>query len=170
MRDKQVLFTELELQNKVGELAYNIKKQKHDFPPVFICVLNGAFMFFTDLVKRMDECEIDFIRAKSYEGITQNTVKITKSIEIDISRKDVYLVDDIYDTGETMKELTNHLKLYNPRSITPVTLFKRWNAKHPDLIYGFELYDEAWLVGYGLDNEKGLQRNLKHILGIPRED
>jgi hypoxanthine phosphoribosyltransferase len=170
MRDKQVLFTELELQNKVGELAYNIKKQKHDFPPVFICVLNGAFMFFTDLVKRMDECEIDFIRAKSYEGITQNTVKITKSIEIDISRKDVYLVDDIYDTGETMKELTNHLKLYNPRSITPVTLFKRWNAKHPDLIYGFELYDEAWLVGYGLDNEKGLQRNLKHILGLPRED
>ena len=170
MRDKQVLFTELELQNKVGELAYNIKKQKHDFPPVFICVLNGAFMFFTDLVKRMDECEIDFIRAKSYEGITQNTVKITKSIEIDISRKDVYLVDDIYDTGETMKELTNHLKLYNPRSITPVTLFKRWEAKHPDLIYGFELYDEAWLVGYGLDNEKGLQRNLKHILGLPRED
>jgi hypoxanthine phosphoribosyltransferase len=73
---KQVLFTELELQNKVGELAHNIKKQEHDFPPVFICVLNGAFMFFTDLVKRMDECEIDFIRAKSYEGITQGTVKI----------------------------------------------------------------------------------------------
>ena len=167
---KQVLFTELELQNKVGEIAHNIKKQEHDFPPVFICVLNGAFMFFTDLVKRMDECEIDFIRAKSYAGITQGTVKITKTVEIDISRKDVYLVDDIYDTGETMKELTNHLKLYDPRSITPVTLFKRWNVKHPNLIYGFELYDEAWLVGYGLDNEKGLQRNLKHILGIPRED
>jgi len=167
---KQVLFTELELQNKVGEIAHNIKKQKHDFPPVFICVLNGAFMFFTDLVKRMDECEIDFIRAKSYDGITQSTVKITKSVEIDISRKDVYLVDDIYDTGETMKELTKHLELYDPRSITPVTLFKRWEAKHPNLIYGFELYDEAWLVGYGLDNEKGLQRNLKHILGLPRED
>jgi len=82
----QVLYTESEIKNKVGEIAYNLKKRKHDFPPVFICVLNGAFMFFTDLVKRMDECEIDFIRAKSYDGITQSTVKITKSVEIDISR------------------------------------------------------------------------------------
>ena len=170
MRDQQVLFTENELKNKVGEIAYKISKHEHDFPPVFICVLNGAFMFFTDLVKQVGKCEIDFIRAKSYAGITQGTVKITKSIEIDISRKDVYLVDDIYDTGETMKELINHLKSYEPKSITPVTLFKRWNSHHSDLIYGFELKDETWLVGYGLDNEKGFQRNLKHILGIAQED
>jgi hypoxanthine-guanine phosphoribosyltransferase len=74
----QILFTELELQNKVGEIAYNILKKEHDFPPVFICVLNGAFMFFTDLVKRVDECEIDFIRAKSYNGITQSIDKTFK--------------------------------------------------------------------------------------------
>jgi hypoxanthine phosphoribosyltransferase len=166
----QILFTELELQNKVGEIAYNILKKEHDFPPVFICVLNGAFMFFTDLVKRVDECEIDFIRAKSYNGITQSIVKISKSVEIDISRKDVYLIDDIYDTGETMKALTQHLNLSGPKSITPVTLFKRWSSHNPDLIYGFELHDESWLVGYGLDDEKGLQRNLKHIVGLLKED
>ena len=166
----QILFTELELQNKVGEIAYNILKKEHDFPPVFICVLNGAFMFFTDLVKRVDECEIDFIRAKSYNGITQSIVKISKSVEIDISRKDVYLIDDIYDTGETMKALIQHLNISGPKSITPVTLFKRWSSHNPDLIYGFELHDESWLVGYGLDDENGLQRNLKHIVGIPRED
>ena len=79
---KQVLYTESEIKNKVGEIAYNLKKRKHDFPPVFICVLNGAFMFFTDLVKQMDECEIDFIRAKSYEGITQGTIQILKSIDL----------------------------------------------------------------------------------------
>ena len=167
---KQILFSEREIQNKVGEIAYHIGKQTHEQPPVFICVLNGAFMFFTDLVKRVGDCEIDFIRAKSYAGITQGTVKITKSVEIDIEGKDVYLVDDIYDTGETMKALITHLNLSNPKSITPITLFKKWNAKHPELIYGFELQDEAWLVGYGLDNEKGLQRNIKDILGIPRED
>lgn len=170
MSTKQVLFTEQELKNKVGEMAYHIKKREHDFSPVFICVLNGAFMFFTDLVKHMNECEIDFIRAKSYAGITQGTIKITKSIEIDISRKDVYVVDDIYDSGETMKELLKHLSLFEPKSLTPVTLFKRWNSHHPDLIYGFELQNESWLVGYGLDNVEGLQRNLKHILGISKED
>jgi len=166
----QILFTEQELSNKVGEIAYKISRKEHDFPPVFICVLNGAFMFFTDLVKRVGECEIDFIRAKSYTGITQTNVSISKSIEIDIARKDVYLVDDIYDTGETMKALIQHLNLNNPKSITPITLFKRWSSHNPDLIYGFELHDESWLVGYGLDDENGLQRNLKHIVGLLKED
>lgn len=168
--NSQVLFTQHEISNKVGEIAYKISRKEHDFPPVFICVLNGAFMFFTDLVKRIDECEIDFIRAKSYMGITQTSVSISKSIEIDIARKDVYLVDDIYDTGETMKALIQHLNLSNPKSITPITLFKRWSSHNPDLIYGFELHDESWLVGYGLDDEKGLQRNLKHIVGLLKED
>jgi len=168
--NKQILFTEHELSNKVGEIAYKISRKEHDFPPVFICVLNGAFMFFTDLVKRVGECEIDFIRAKSYMGITQTNVSISKSIEIDIARKDVYLVDDIYDTGETMKALIQHLNLSEPKSITPITLFKRWSAHNPDLTYGFELQDESWLVGYGLDDEKGIQRNLKHIVGLLKED
>ena len=168
--NKQILFTEHELSNKVGEIAYKISRKEHDFPPVFICVLNGAFMFFTDLVKRVGECEIDFIRAKSYMGITQTNVSISKSVEIDIARKDVYLVDDIYDSGETMKALIQHLNLSEPRSITPITLFKRWSSHNPDLIYGFELQDESWLVGYGLDDEKGLHRNLKHIVGLLKED
>jgi hypoxanthine phosphoribosyltransferase len=167
---KQVLFTELELLNKVGEIAFNLKKKEHDLPPVFICVLNGAFMFFTDLVKQVGECEIDFINAKSYEGTTQGTVKIIDSIKVDIEGKDVYLVDDIYDSGNTIKFLTEHLAWKNPKSITPVVLFKQFYSHNPNLIYGFELENESWLVGYGLDDEKGLRRNLKHIVGIPRED
>lgn len=165
-----ILFSEIEIKNKVGEIAYFLNKQTHEQPPVFICVLNGAVMFFTDLVKHVGECEIDFIRARSYEGITQGTVKITKSIEVDIEGRDVYLVDDIYDSGETIKALTAHLKLSNPKSITPVTLFKKWNSSHPELVYGFELKDESWLVGYGLDDEKGLKRNQKYITGMIIED
>lgn len=167
---KQVLFTELELLNKVGEIAYQLKKIKHEQPPVFICVLNGAFMFFTDLVKQMDECEIDFISAKSYDGFTQGEIKILKSIDVDITGRTVYLVDDIYDTGNTIKALIKHLEIEKPKSIIPITLFKKHYSSHPDLIYGFELEDESWLVGYGLDDEKGLKRNLKHILGLPKED
>ena len=167
---KMVLFTETELKNKVGEIAHVINKKQHEQPPVFICVLNGAFMFFTDLVKHVNECEIDFISAKSYVGTTQGEIKLLKDITTNITGKDVYLVDDIYDSGNTINFLIKHLAWKEPKSITPVVLFKKYYSKHPQLISGFELQDESWLVGYGLDDENGLQRNLKHILGIPRED
>jgi hypoxanthine phosphoribosyltransferase len=167
---KQILFTKKEIQKKVEEIAHNINMKGHKTPPVFICVLNGAFMFFTDLVKNISECNIDFIRAKSYEGTTQSNIQITKSIEIDINGRDIYLVDDIYDTGNTMKALVEHLGALTPKSITPITLFKKEFSNHPDLIYGFELKGESWLIGYGLDGYKGLQRNLEYILGIPKED
>ena len=164
------LFTEREIKNKVGEIAYNIKKTKHDLPPVFICVLNGAFMFFTDLVKQVGDCHIDFIRAKSYENQSQGEIRILKSIDIDIEGKDVYLVDDIYDSGNTMNRLVKHLQYNNPKSITPVTLFKKHYSNTDGLIYGFELTNEHWLIGYGLDAENGLKRNQKHITGIIAEE
>ena len=158
------------IKNKVGEMAYKIKKIQHDQHPVFICVLNGAFMFFTDLVKHMGDCEIDFISAKSYEGTTQGEIRILKTITTNITGKDVYLVDDIYDSGNTMNFLINHLQQYNPKSITPVTLFKKYYSKNNDLIHGFELTNEHWLIGYGLDAENGLKRNQKYITGIMAED
>jgi hypoxanthine phosphoribosyltransferase len=164
------LFTEIELKNKVGEIAFNLKKREHNSPPVFICVLNGAFMFFTDLVKQVGKCEIDFISAKSYDGVKQGEIRILKSITVDIEGKDVYLVDDIYDSGNTMNRLVKHLQYLNPKSITPVTLFKKHYSNTENLIYGFELKDEHWLVGYGLDASDGTQRNLPHILGFMPED
>jgi len=164
------LFTEREIKNKVGEIAYNIKKKQHEQPPVFICVLNGAFMFFTDLVKQVGNCEIDFISAKSYNGTTQGEIRILKTITIDIKGKDVYLIDDIYDSGNTMNRLIKHLQYNNPKSITPITLFKKHYSNNEDLIHGFELVDEHWLVGYGLDAADGTKRNLPHILGFIPED
>jgi hypoxanthine phosphoribosyltransferase len=164
------LFTELEIQNKVGEIAYKIKKRQHDEPPVFICVLNGAFMFFTDLVKQVGNCHIDFISAKSYEGTSQGEIRILKSINIDIKGKDVYLIDDIYDSGNTMNRLIKHLSPNKPKSITPVTLFKRHTSKNDNLIYGFDLENEYFLIGYGLDASDGTKRNLPHILGFLADD
>ena len=164
------LFTEREIKNKVGEIAYNIKKKQHEQPPVFICVLNGAFMFFTDLVKQVGNCKIDFISAKSYNGTTQGEIRILKTITVDIEGKDVYLIDDIYDSGNTMNRLIKHLQYKNPKSITPITLFKKHYSNNEDLIHGFELVDEHWLVGYGLDAADGTKRNLPHILGFIPED
>ena len=165
-----ILFTEQEIKNKVGEIAFKLKKNHHDLPPVFICVLNGAFMFFTDLVKHMGDCEIDFINAKSYQGTKQGEITIIDSIKADIEGKDVYLVDDIYDSGNTMNRLIKNISYGNPKSITPVTLFKRYTVKNDDLIYGFNLENEYFLVGYGLDGENDLKRNQKYITGIMAED
>jgi len=165
-----ILFTEQEIKNKVGEIAFKLKKNHHDLPPVFICVLNGAFMFFTDLVKHMGDCKIDFINAKSYQGTKQGEITIIDSIKADIEGKDVYLVDDIYDSGNTMNHLIYHLKAYNPKSVTPVTLFKKHYSNTNNLVWGFELTNEHWLIGYGLDAENGLKRNQKYITGIMADD
>lgn len=165
-----ILFSEQEIKNKVGEIAYKLKKRQHDNPPVFICVLNGAFMFFTDLVKQVGDCEIDFISAKSYDGVKQGEIRILKSITVDITNKDVYLIDDIYDSGNTMNRLIKHLQYNNPKSITPVTLFKKHYSNTENLIYGFELNNEHWLIGYGLDAENGLKRNQKYITGDITEE
>ena len=69
-----------------------------------------------------------------------------------------------------MKALIKHLSNEKANSITPITLFKKWYSNHPDLIHGFELKDEHWLIGYGLDASDGTQRNLTYIKGIQPGD
>ena len=136
-----------------------------------IGVLNGAFMFFTDLVRNLEvDCEIDFMQAKSYLGQVQDRVDILKDVSIDLIGKDVFIVDDIYDSGNTMKRLIAHLQTKGAKSITPVTLFRRSYSYMDGLMYGFELSNEAWLVGYGLDATNGYKRNQKFITGVLMED
>ena len=168
-----VLFTEKEIQTRVKSLALEVsyKNNPENSSRVMIGVLNGAFMFFTDLVRNMKvDCEIDFIQAKSYLGQVQDRVDILKDINIDIKDKDVFIVDDIYDSGNTMKRLVAHLQSKGAKSITPVTLFKRSYSYMEDLIYGFELQGESFLVGYGLDGKGGLKRNQAYITGEMIDD
>ena len=106
-----ILFTSEQIQEKVKELAHRISfKHTVDDDVVMICVLNGGFMFFSDLVKNMSiDFEVDFIRAKSYNGQDQGVVHILKYIETNIEGKYVYVVDDFYDTGNTLERILEHL-------------------------------------------------------------
>ena len=161
-----VLYTKNELKAIVKDIAKNIKEQKCEHPPVMVCVLNGAFIFFADLIRELGNCEIDFIRAKSYDGVTQGELRITKYPEIPLYNKDIFIVDDIYDSGNTMSFIIKKLQIDQPKSITPVVLFKRYSSDTPkNLIYGHLIKDEAFLYGYGLDGENGMYRNLKEIKG-----
>jgi hypoxanthine phosphoribosyltransferase len=168
-----VLFTEEEIQDRVKSIAYEVscRDNFHNEPRVMICVLNGAFMFFTDLVRNMlVDCEIDFIQVKSYTHKTQGEIRILKDLSIDLTNKDVYIIDDIYDSGNTMKFILNRLENTGAKSITPVTLFKRHHSNPERLIYGFELRDESFLIGYGLDDVDGLKRNIPYITGTLNDD
>ena len=163
-----VLFTEEEIQTRVKSLAIEVsyKNNPENSSRVMIGVLNGAFMFFTDLVRNMKvDCEIDFMQAKSYLGQVQDRVDILKDVSIDLKDKDIFVVDDIFDSGNTMKRLIAHLETKGPKSITPVTLFKRSYSYIDGLMYGFELHNEAFLVGYGLDGKSGYKRNQAYITG-----
>jgi len=172
------LYSEEEIQTRVKALAkeitWEICHQNGKQPPIFICVLNGAFMFFTDLVKHVPvDIEIDFVKVKSYTGHSRSEIEIRKDIEKDILNRDVFIVDDILDSGHTMLGLMSHLKQYSPKSITPVTLFRR--STTPETIKGTYVYHsivlttEVFLHGYGLDGKNGLYRNLPYIMGEEME-
>ena len=165
-----ILYSEDEIQDIVKDIAVKINELAGDKPPVLICVLNGAFMFFSDLVKHLGACHIDFIRVKSYEGITQGELQITKYPETPLHGKNVFIIDDIYDSGNTMNFITKKFRMDQPYSITPVTLFKRYSSDTPEnLIFGHLIKNNMFLYGYGLDGNGGLHRNSKIVYGYPIE-
>lgn len=163
-----ILFTSEQIQEKVKEIAISIdSKHTANDNVVMICVLNGGFMFFSDLVQNMwTDIEVDFVRAKSYNGQDQGVVHITKDIEANIEGKTVYVVDDFYDSGTTLDAIVNHLLSFNPKSIEMITLLTRDISPLPEypLHYGFIIQDQ-WVVGYGMDNNKK-ERNLDYIYAL----
>ncbi len=136
------------------------------YPPVMIGVLNGAFMFFTDLVKDMGiDIEVDFIRPKSYIGKDNSGgVKFTKDIELSLKGKRVYIIEDIVDTGQTMMEVLNRVDSEMPAEVKVVTLVNRKDNEFPIDHFCFEIEGE-WVVGYGFD-DNGLKRNYRNLYKI----
>lgn len=163
----EILVEEFKLERRIREIAHDIsldhQASNNPFPPVMICVLNGAFMFFTDLVKHMDiDCEIDFIRAKSYHGKDNSGgVSISKGLEVDLKGKRVYIVEDIIDSGATMIEILQHVHDRLPAEVKVATLVRRKDSELREDYSCFEIGDE-WIIGFGLD-DNGLKRNYRNI-------
>lgn len=170
-----ILFGKEEIDFQTKILAKNISDEHRNdgTPVVFVCLLTGGFMFFSDLTKATDiDIEVDFMRVKSYIGKKkQGDIQVTKDLETSIKGKHVYVVDDIYDSGRTMQAVMKYLKVKDPKSLNIVTLLKRQeNAVDPldvadNFAHAFEIKDE-WLIGYGMDNEKGYCRNYAGIFAI----
>lgn len=160
------MITAEKIQQRVKEIASEINLQYDGKKPLFLGVLNGAFLFMADLFKNVNlECEISFIKVSSYSGTASSgNVKNLIGLNENISGRHVIVVEDIVDTGDTMKYLLDELKKQNPSSVKLATiLFKPEALKQdvkPDYV-GFKI-PPAFVVGYGLDYD-GLGRNLNDI-------
>jgi hypoxanthine phosphoribosyltransferase len=157
------------LNERIKELATQINKDYIGKNPIFIGILNGSFMFASDLYKNITvPSTISFIKLVSYKGTTSTGTVITAiGLEEDLSDKDVILIEDIVDTGKTMKEFVATLHKQSPASIQICTLLHKPEAlQHPlDLKYvGFEIPNK-FVVGYGLDYD-GFGRNSQEIFQL----
>ena len=152
------IFDKQTIQKRVQEMAVELSKKFDNKKPIFIGVLNGSFIFASDLLRNLNiNCEIDFIKLSSYKGQnTTGTVRLLKDISADITNRDVIIIEDIIDSGLTVEFLVKRLKGASPRSISIVTLlFKPDVAKLslPIDIIGFEIAPH-FVVGYGLDYDQ----------------
>ena len=171
------LYSAHDIDIKTKIIAQQISREHHNdsTPVVMVGVLNGAFMFYSDLVRNMDiDVECDFIRVKSYSGKERGSIQLTKDIETSVQGKHVYLVDDIFDSGETMRFLAKYFNIKGAKDINVVTLVKRakneFNPVGPysfisSFRHAFECEDE-WLIGYGMDSNEGYKRNFKSIFDL----
>jgi len=141
-------------------------------PPIFVSVLSGSFMYLADLTRKVDFCnEIAFVKISSYEG-TQSTGEIRQhlGIDFDITGRDIIIVEDIVETGHSIKHMLDYLHAKNPRSVEVCTLFfkpEKYLYDMPIKYRAMEIGNE-FIVGYGLDYDQ-IGRNLKDIYVLANE-
>ena len=139
---------------------------KHGGGIVFVCVMKGGFMFFSDLIKKVHyPIEVDFIKCSSYDGFEQKELSIHYDIEVDITDKTVFIVDDILDSGNTMKYLSSYIKLKGAIRVEIVVAVYKENVDFPNAFYIYKQPEgvNPWYIGYGMDGPKGYSRNLDTI-------
>lgn len=164
---KRVIFTEEEIKARVAEVGREVSEKYQGNPLLLVSILNGAFIFMADFCRAVKiPCEVGFMCAKSYYEGTESCgeVTITKDITQDISGYHVIIVEDIIDTGRTLKAVVEKLKTRNPLSLEVVTLLDKPSRRVVDFKADTTLFTipDYFVIGYGLDcGEK--YRNLPYI-------
>jgi hypoxanthine phosphoribosyltransferase len=160
---------EQEVLAAVDRMAQQINSDFQGKTPVLVGVLNGSFMFISDLFKSINiEAEVAFVRLKSYEGMqSSGEVKMALGLDVDLKDRDVILVEDIVDTGKTLHDFLPVLKNMHPASIRIATLLHKPDArKYPfEVDYCCFTIPNVFVLGYGLDYD-GLGRNTRDILQL----
>lgn len=153
----------VEICKKIGK---EISEKFQDKCPVVVCVLKGAAPFHSELIKHIEiDMEVDYIQVSSYSG-TNSTGVLTfkKDLETNIKGRDVIVVEDIVDTGFTLKNLKAKLEEREPNSITTITLLDKPSRREVDVEadYVGKTIDNLFVIGFGLDLDEKY-RNLKDV-------
>ncbi|MBR4555218.1 MAG: hypoxanthine phosphoribosyltransferase [Ruminococcus sp.] len=166
-RIKQVIITEDELAQKIAEYGEIISREYEGKPLMLVSVLKGSFLFLADLCKQITiPCEIGFMAAKSYFEGTESSgeVEITYDLAQDISKYHVVVVEDIIDTGRTLKLIVQKLRDRGPLSLKTVTLLDKPDRRLCEFEADYTLFTipDLFVIGYGLDYGE-YYRNLPYI-------
>lgn len=166
-RIKKVIITEEEIKAKITEYARKIDELYEGKPLLLVSILNGAFVFMADLCRAVTvPCEIGFMAASSYYNgtVSSGNVRITLDLSQDISQYHVVIVEDIIDTGRTLKDIYEMLKKRNPLSIRIITLLDKPSRRQVEFNADMSLFTipDIFVIGYGLDCGE-YYRNLPYI-------
>jgi len=166
------VISDEDIQKRVNEIAMDLSQKFKDEVPILIGILNGSFIFMADLIRALDiDCEMDFIKLASYKGShSTGTVRLLKDISAEITGRHVVIVEDIIDSGLTIKFIKDRLQDAAPASLMIVTLLLKPDVANLDFpidIVGFEIAPD-FVVGYGLDYEQKM-RHLPAIYRIEKD-
>ena len=170
IKDKRFkTFIPEQIMKEVARVADEINRDLSGTNPLFISVLNGSFMFTADLMKHLTmPCEVSFVKLASYEG-TSSTGKVKELVGLgdDITGRTVVIVEDIVDTGLTMKQLVETLRARGPKDIKIATLLVKPDKLKVELDINYVAMNipNDFIVGYGLDYD-GLGRNYRDIYTV----
>ncbi|MBR2614671.1 MAG: hypoxanthine phosphoribosyltransferase [Clostridia bacterium] len=161
-----------QIAEKVKEIAKQLDEDYKDKNPLVVCVLKGAVMFFTDIIKAMTiPLEIDFMAISSYgNGATSGVVKFVKDLDVSVTGRHVIIIEDIIDTGNTLYYLKNILNGRDPASVKLCVLLDKYERREADIKVDYKAFDirDEFVVGYGLDYAEKY-RNLDEIGVLKRE-
>ncbi|WP_457637990.1 hypoxanthine phosphoribosyltransferase [Oceanithermus sp.] len=165
-----VYLREAQIWQRVSEMAATISRDFAGTTPHFVAVLNGAFVFMADLVRRVElPLTLDFMAVSSYQGTeSSGEVELIKDLSHPIGGRDVIIVEDIVDTGITLEYLLDYLQARKPATLRVAALLSKPSRRQRNVpidYLGFEIAN-AYVYGYGLDCDQ-LDRNLPYITSLP---
>jgi hypoxanthine phosphoribosyltransferase len=170
----KIFITKEQIDERMNQLGNQLDKKYEGKKPIFIGILNGAFIFLSDLMRHVSiDCEVDFMKLSSYgdKKVSSGEVTELKHIDAKIEGRHVILVEDIVDTGLSMNYMVKRIKENDPASVAVCTLLHKKVATKYEVqldFVGFEIPD-AFVLGYGLDYAQ-LGRNLSQIYVIDKDE
>ena len=164
---EKVLISEKQIQAKLEELGQILTEEYKDKNPIVVGVLKGVVVFYADMVRKIQApCQMDFMWISSYVGKESKQMMVRQDLTQNIEGRHVLILEDIYDTGNSLQFIVNHLKAKNPASLKICTFLDKPEGRRPGITLkadyvGFTIPNE-FVVGYGLDFDERY-RNLPYI-------